>query len=157
MTNPQTLSLSSILPFTRILSWKLNPSPLILSHQKKSLIPLRYHYLLQEAYSLPRRSSHRLTSRLLRQIHYRRAQQFLSLCLGDRGPSYVGSYFHSVLRRGDSGEGLAGGDYEGKAGKGGAAIMEGIEGQQEVAKRCEKGMVREEHGGRKSNNKKRDG
>ncbi|XP_069940791.1 uncharacterized protein [Cherax quadricarinatus] len=75
------------------------------------------------------------------QIQLRRAQQFFSLCLGDRGPSYVGSYFHSVLRRGGSGEGLAGGDYESKAGKGGAAIVRGIDGTDEVAKRCERGMV----------------
>lgn len=85
------------------------------------------------------------------QIQLRRAQQFFSLCLGDRGPSYKGSFFHSVLRRGGAGEGLAGGDYEQKAGKGGAAIMRGMEegeaGTQEgawvaeVAKRCERGMV----------------
>ncbi|XP_042219760.1 uncharacterized protein LOC121864673 isoform X2 [Homarus americanus] len=75
------------------------------------------------------------------QIQLPRAQQFFSLCLGDRGPSYLGSFFHSVLRRGDSGEGLAGGDYESKAGKGGAAIMRGIGRNKEVAKRCEKGMV----------------
>ncbi|XP_071542619.1 uncharacterized protein [Panulirus ornatus] len=78
---------------------------------------------------------------IILQTQYRRAQQFVSLCLGDRGPSYQGSYFHSVLRRGNVGEGLIGGDYEGKAGKGGAAIFDGIEDKQEVPKRCEKGMV----------------
>ncbi|XP_063595985.1 histone-lysine N-methyltransferase 2D-like [Penaeus indicus] len=95
------------------------------------------------------------------QIHLRRAQQFFSLCLGDRGPSYKGSFFHSVMRRGGAGEGLAGGDYEQKAGKGGAAIMRGLEEREtatqtgtqagtqaareawvpEVAKRCERGMI----------------
>lgn len=88
------------------------------------------------------------------QIHLRRAQQFFSLCLGDQGPSYKGSFFHSVLRRGGAGEGLVGGDYEQKAGKGGAAIMRGLEETAtqagalqreawapEVAKRCERGMV----------------
>ncbi|XP_042880419.1 tripartite motif-containing protein 55-like [Penaeus japonicus] len=85
------------------------------------------------------------------QIHLRSAQQFFSLCLGDRGPSYKGSCFHSVLRRGGAGEGLAGGDYELKAGKGGAAIIRAADEKgakawaeawtAEVAKRCERGMV----------------
>lgn len=78
------------------------------------------------------------------QVHLRRAQQFFSLCVGDRGPSYRKSAFHSVLRRSGEGEGLVGGDYEGKAGKGGAAILKSVktvEGEEEVAKKCERGMV----------------
>lgn len=34
-----------------------------------------------------------------------------------------------------------GGDYEGKLGKGGAAIFAGVDGEEEVEKRCERGMV----------------
>lgn len=75
------------------------------------------------------------------QSHLRRAQQFLSLCVGEKGPSYRDSLFHSVLRRSGAGEGLVGGDYEGKLGKGGAAIFAGVDGEEEVAKRCERGMV----------------
>ncbi|MPC62049.1 Peptidyl-prolyl cis-trans isomerase B1 [Portunus trituberculatus] len=75
------------------------------------------------------------------QSHLHRAQQFLALCVGEKGPSYRNSLFHSVLRRSGTGEGLLGGDYEGKAGKGGAAIFGGVQGEEEVAKRCERGMV----------------
>ncbi|KAK8387317.1 hypothetical protein O3P69_018124 [Scylla paramamosain] len=75
------------------------------------------------------------------QSHLHRAQQFLTLCVGEKGPSFRNSLFHSVLRRSGTGEGLLGGDYEGKAGKGGAAIFGGVQGEEEVAKRCERGMV----------------
>ena len=61
--------------------------------------------------------------------------------MGEKGPSYRNSLFHSVLRRGGGGEGLVGGDYEGKMGKGGAAIFGSVQGEEEVAKRCERGMV----------------
>lgn len=75
------------------------------------------------------------------QGHLRRAQHFLSLCVGDKGPSYRKSLVHSVLRRSGAGEGLVGGDYERKAGKGGAAILAGMDDEEGVAKRCERGMV----------------
>ncbi|KAG7157710.1 Tripartite motif-containing protein 59-like 2 [Homarus americanus] len=41
----------------------------------------------------------------------RRAQHFLALCLGTLGPSFQGSKFHGVGKRGSPGETLAGGKY----------------------------------------------
>ncbi|KAG0721310.1 Peptidyl-prolyl cis-trans isomerase B1 [Chionoecetes opilio] len=43
--------------------------------------------------------------------HLRRAQHFLSLCMGANGPSYRGSKFHGVVKKGSMGETLAGGRY----------------------------------------------
>lgn len=43
--------------------------------------------------------------------HLRRAQHFLALCIGTHGPSYRGSQFHGVAKRGSMGETLAGGRY----------------------------------------------
>lgn len=43
--------------------------------------------------------------------HLRRAHLFLSLCMGTYGPSYRGSKFHGVAKKGSVGETLAGGRY----------------------------------------------
>ncbi|XP_071539482.1 uncharacterized protein [Panulirus ornatus] len=43
--------------------------------------------------------------------HLRRAQHFLALCLGTLGPSYKGSTFSYVARKGEPGERLVGGVY----------------------------------------------
>lgn len=43
--------------------------------------------------------------------HLRRAHHFLSLCMGTYGPSYRGSKFHGVAKKGCMGETLAGGKY----------------------------------------------
>lgn len=43
--------------------------------------------------------------------HLRRAHHFLALCMGTLGPSYRGSKFHGVAKRGSMGETLAGGRY----------------------------------------------
>ncbi|CAL4095017.1 unnamed protein product, partial [Meganyctiphanes norvegica] len=42
-----------------------------------------------------------------------RAQQFLWLCTGELGPSYVNSKFDAVLNKGSPGEYIVGGNYEG--------------------------------------------
>ncbi|KAG0728600.1 Peptidyl-prolyl cis-trans isomerase CYP18-4 [Chionoecetes opilio] len=51
------------------------------------------------------------------------ARQFLLLCTGQRGPSYNGSTLFAVGREGQPGEYVMGGDYEGKNGSGGAALL----------------------------------
>lgn len=43
--------------------------------------------------------------------HLRRAHHFLALCMGTHGPSYRGSKFHGIAKRGCNGETLAGGKY----------------------------------------------
>lgn len=43
--------------------------------------------------------------------HMRRAQQFLALCVGTLGPSFVGSFFTRVNDKGEPGETLIGGKY----------------------------------------------
>lgn len=43
--------------------------------------------------------------------HLRRAHLFLNLCMGTYGPSYRGSNFHGVAKKGSMGETLAGGRY----------------------------------------------
>lgn len=43
--------------------------------------------------------------------HLRRAHHFLALCMGTQGPSYRGSKFHGVAKKGSMGETLAGGRY----------------------------------------------
>nr|XP_053647388.1 uncharacterized protein LOC128698955 [Cherax quadricarinatus] len=48
--------------------------------------------------------------------HLRRAQHFLALCLGTLGPSYKGSRFSNVARKGQPGESLVGGQYRTEGG-----------------------------------------
>ncbi|XP_071542714.1 uncharacterized protein [Panulirus ornatus] len=51
-----------------------------------------------------------------------RTLQFLFLCSGERGPSYANTRFLEVIRKGEPGEQLWGGDYEHNDGSGGAAL-----------------------------------
>ncbi|XP_045601458.1 uncharacterized protein [Procambarus clarkii] len=55
-----------------------------------------------------------------------RAQQFLYLCSGEKGPSYFKTRLFDVDRVGEKGEIIRGGDYENNNGTGGAAIVEGV-------------------------------
>lgn len=57
----------------------------------------------------------------------KRAQQFMALCLGTYGPSYRGTKFDGVSGRGEPGEYVRGGDYTGKKGLGGEALMDNLE------------------------------
>lgn len=61
------------------------------------------------------------------QGHLRRAQHFLALCLGTLGPSYRGSKFHGVAKRGAPGETLAGGRYITPEGTSGKGLMKDLE------------------------------
>ncbi|XP_071514144.1 uncharacterized protein [Panulirus ornatus] len=57
----------------------------------------------------------------------RRAQQFMALCLGSLGPTYRGTRFDGMSERGLPGEFVRGGDYQGRAGLGGEAVMDNLE------------------------------
>ncbi|XP_068247550.1 uncharacterized protein [Palaemon carinicauda] len=57
----------------------------------------------------------------------RRAQQFIALCLGTLGPSYRGTRFDGVSEKDRPGEYIRGGDYKGKGGMGGEALMDNLE------------------------------
>ena len=51
-----------------------------------------------------------------------RTLQFLYLCTGEKGPSYASTRFLEVIRKGEQGEQIWGGDYENDDGSGGAAL-----------------------------------
>lgn len=51
-----------------------------------------------------------------------RTRQFKALCTGSLGPSYLGTRFFEVSRKGMSGEQVWGGDYEQNDGTGGSAL-----------------------------------
>ncbi|XP_042868337.1 RING finger protein 207-like [Penaeus japonicus] len=57
----------------------------------------------------------------------RRAQQFMSLCLGNLGFSYRNTRFDGLSERGQPGEYIRGGDYQGRGGHGGEALMDNLE------------------------------
>lgn len=57
----------------------------------------------------------------------RRAQQFIALCLGTLGPSYKGTKFDGVSEKDLPGEYIRGGDYQGRGGMGGEALMDNLE------------------------------
>ncbi|XP_053641045.2 E3 ubiquitin-protein ligase TRIM50 [Cherax quadricarinatus] len=57
----------------------------------------------------------------------KRSQQFQALCLGTLGPCYRGTRFDGMSEKGQPGEYLRGGDYQGKGGLGGEALMDNLE------------------------------
>ncbi|XP_042238307.1 tripartite motif-containing protein 75-like [Homarus americanus] len=57
----------------------------------------------------------------------RRSQQFIALCLGNLGHSYRGTRFDGISEKGQPGEYLRGGDYQGRGGLGGEALMDNLE------------------------------
>ncbi|XP_066963982.1 uncharacterized protein [Macrobrachium rosenbergii] len=59
--------------------------------------------------------------------HLRRAQHFLALCLGTFGPSYKGSKFSNVARKGQPGESLVGGRYITENGISAEGLMDALE------------------------------
>ncbi|KAK8741358.1 hypothetical protein OTU49_002625 [Cherax quadricarinatus] len=74
--------------------------------------------------------------------HLRRAQHFLALCLGTLGPSYKGSRFMYVARKGQPGERLVGGVYvvEG-GGSSSHQLMEDLEWRGEYLGPAKEGIV----------------
>nr|XP_045598248.1 uncharacterized protein LOC123758107 [Procambarus clarkii] len=76
--------------------------------------------------SVGRRSLGRVHIRLWGYL--RRAQHFLALCLGTLGPSYKGSRFSNVARKGQPGESLVGCQYRTEGGSSSArGLLEGLE------------------------------
>ncbi|KAK8379471.1 hypothetical protein O3P69_019402 [Scylla paramamosain] len=73
--------------------------------------------------------------------HMKRAQQFMALCLGTYGPSYRDTRFDGVSSRGEAGEYVRGGDYSGRQGLGGEALMDNLEWGGTWAKKMEAGQV----------------
>ncbi|XP_069158152.1 uncharacterized protein [Procambarus clarkii] len=59
----------------------------------------------------------------------RLARQFLLLCTGQLGHSYVNTRLTQVLSRGRAGEYIVGGDYEFNDGKGGASLLPDLQGE----------------------------
>ncbi|KAK7084609.1 hypothetical protein SK128_024095 [Halocaridina rubra] len=70
-----------------------------------------------------------------------RAQHFLALCLGTLGPSYKGSKFSDVAKRGEPGERLIGGLYETEEGFTGQQIIDGLEWRGEYTGPMKAGVV----------------
>ncbi|XP_064079172.1 E3 ubiquitin-protein ligase TRIM39-like [Macrobrachium nipponense] len=73
--------------------------------------------------------------------HLRRAQNFLALCLGTLGPSYKGSKFSHVAKRGEPGERLIGGLYETEGGYTGYQVIEGLEWRGEYSGPMRAGVI----------------
>lgn len=73
--------------------------------------------------------------------HLRRANNFLLLCLGDRGRSLKLSRFFGVLNSDCPGERLQGGDYEYNNGRGGEALIDDLEYQGKYSMPMEMGLV----------------
>ncbi|XP_042237225.1 tripartite motif-containing protein 10-like isoform X2 [Homarus americanus] len=78
----------------------------------------------------------------------RRAQHFLALCLGSLGPSYQGSKFHGVAKRGAPGETLAGGKYITSEGTSVNGLMENLEWGGKYIKEKTEGLVVGASGGK---------
>ncbi|KAK7067652.1 hypothetical protein SK128_020445 [Halocaridina rubra] len=71
----------------------------------------------------------------------RRANNFLLLCLGDRGHSFRLSKLFDVVNSDAPGERLQGGDYEYNNGRGGEALIDNLEFQGKYSMPMEMGMV----------------
>ncbi|XP_042212110.1 uncharacterized protein LOC121859394 [Homarus americanus] len=90
------------------------------------------------------------------QVHIRldatsgRGQQFLELCTGERGPSYIDTKFLSVGNRGNPGEFIIGGDYEHNDGTGGAAVLSGLDHSEGIPRNIVVGLVSGHNHGNKS-------
>ncbi|XP_050739233.1 E3 ubiquitin-protein ligase TRIM32-like isoform X2 [Eriocheir sinensis] len=56
-----------------------------------------------------------------------RGRQFLLLCTGQRGPSYVNTRLFGVDRKGEAGEFVMGGDYESNDGSGSSVLLPGLD------------------------------
>ncbi|XP_050739122.1 uncharacterized protein LOC127009804 [Eriocheir sinensis] len=56
-----------------------------------------------------------------------RGRQFLLLCTGQRGPSYVNTRLCGVGRKGEAGEFVKGGDYESNDGEGSSVLLPGLD------------------------------
>ncbi|XP_050717822.1 uncharacterized protein LOC126999340 [Eriocheir sinensis] len=56
-----------------------------------------------------------------------RGRQFLLLCTGQRGPSYVNTRLHGVVGKGEAGECVLGGDYESNNGRGSSVLLPGLD------------------------------
>ncbi|XP_050739177.1 tripartite motif-containing protein 65-like [Eriocheir sinensis] len=56
-----------------------------------------------------------------------RGRQFLLLCTGQRGPSYVNTRLFQVVRKGEAGEFVKGGDYESNDGEGSSVLLPGLD------------------------------
>ncbi|XP_050739173.1 uncharacterized protein LOC127009848 [Eriocheir sinensis] len=55
-----------------------------------------------------------------------RGRQFLLLCTGQRGPSYVNTRLYHVEKKGEAGEFVRGGDYESNDGSGSSVLLPGL-------------------------------
>ncbi|XP_050739513.1 E3 ubiquitin-protein ligase TRIM32-like isoform X2 [Eriocheir sinensis] len=53
-------------------------------------------------------------------------RQFILLCTGQRGPSYVNTRLLGVVKKGEAGEYVKGGDYESNDGKGSCVLLPGL-------------------------------
>ncbi|KAK4327958.1 hypothetical protein Pmani_001578 [Petrolisthes manimaculis] len=70
-----------------------------------------------------------------------RARQFLQLCSGEAGASYLNTSFFEADRVGGEGAIIRGGDYENNDGTGGAALLEGITDAGDYLKEAAPGLV----------------
>ena len=84
--------------------------------------------------------------------HLRRAQNFLSLCLGNEGPSFMLTKFLQVYNFGAEGERILGGDYEFNNGRGGKELFSDLEWNGEFARPMEMGMITAAGSGQSSTN-----
>lgn len=76
-----------------------------------------------------------------------RAQQFLFLCSGEKGPSYFQTRFFQADRVGELGEIIRGGDYEHNDGTGGAPLVEGLTNGGAYLREAQEGLLVGAHAG----------
>ncbi|XP_069161036.1 uncharacterized protein [Procambarus clarkii] len=74
------------------------------------------------------------------------AKQFLLLCSGERGPSYIGARMIEVYNKGKPGERICGGDHHTSSGDGGARLVPGVQVGPEYRRTPSAGTVRAEYG-----------
>ncbi|MCL4142851.1 UNVERIFIED_CONTAM: hypothetical protein GTU68_024055 [Idotea baltica] len=71
----------------------------------------------------------------------RRAHNFLSLCLGDQGKSFLNTKFLQVYNVSCPGERILGGDYENNNGRGGRGVIDDLEWNGDYAMPMKEGMI----------------
>lgn len=78
------------------------------------------------------------------------ARQFLLLCTGQRGPSFIGSRFLMVNDLGQRWEWVSAGDYDKDTGEGGATLVQEVKGEPEYWRSDTEGLVWATHGSTRS-------
>lgn len=65
-----------------------------------------------------------------------RGLQFVMLCTGEKGPSFLNSHFHRIWWKGLPGEHIWGGDVDKGDGSGGMSLIGNVDGNAKLAESC---------------------